>query len=72
MLFGEAAADPTRVPFYIGVGIKHFSIAPARLTQMLKTLRRFTQPECVRIADAVLEAPRAIDVQRVLVQLQGG
>ena len=46
--------------------------APARLTQMLKTLRRFTLPECTRIAEAVLEAPRAIDVQRVLVQLQGG
>ena len=72
ILFGESAADPVRVPFYIGVGIKQFSIAPARLTQMVKTLRRFTQPECVRIADAVLEAPRAIDVQRVLVQLQGG
>lgn len=72
LLFGEAAADPVRVPFYVGIGIKHFSIAPARLTPVLRTLRRFTLGECSKIAHAVLEAPRAIDVQRVLVQLQGG
>lgn len=72
LLFGELAADPMRVPFYIGVGIRHFSVAPARLPQILRALRRFTQPECAKIAASVLEAPRAIDVQRVLVQLQGG
>jgi phosphotransferase system enzyme I (PtsI) len=71
ILFGESAADPMRVPFYVGVGIRHFSVAPARLPQILRSLRRFTQPECARIAASVLEAPRAIDVQRVLVQLQG-
>lgn len=71
ILFGETAADPVRVPFYVGAGIRHFSIAPARVTQMLRTLRRFSYAECTRIAEAVLEAPRAIDVQRVLVQLQG-
>jgi phosphoenolpyruvate-protein kinase (PTS system EI component) len=70
ILFGEAAADPVRVPFYVGVGVRQFSIAPARLTAVLRTLRRFTMAECTRIANAVLEAPRAIDVQRVLVQLQ--
>lgn len=69
VLFGEAAADPLRVPFYLGIGIRQFSIAPARLTAVLDTLQRFTLPECTRIANAVLEAPRAIDVQRVLLQL---
>ena len=69
VLFGEGAADPRRVPFYIGVGIKHFSVAPVRLNGMLKVLRRYTVGECNKIADKILNAPRALDVQRVLVQM---
>ena len=30
VLFGETAAEPERVPFYIGVGYRSFSVAPAR------------------------------------------
>ena len=70
ILFGESAADPLRVPFYVGVGVRAFSVAPVRLNGMLKVLRRFTTPECQQIAEQVLEAPRALDVQRVLVGLQ--
>ncbi len=69
ILFGEGAADPRRVPFYLGVGITSFSVAPVRLTGLLKVLRRFTVSECNKIADKILNAPRALDVQRVLVQL---
>ncbi len=69
ILFGEGAADPRRVPFYLGVGITSFSVAPVRLTSLLKVLRRFTVTECNKIADKILNAPRALDVQRVLVQL---
>lgn len=69
VLFGEGAADPMRVPFYVGVGITHFSIAPVRLNGMLKTLSRFTVGECAKISDKILNAPRALDVQRVLVRL---
>ena len=56
-------------PFYLGVGITSFSVAPVRLTGMLKVLRRFTVSECNKIADRILNAPRALDVQRVLVRL---
>ncbi|MHC4512180.1 MAG: phosphoenolpyruvate--protein phosphotransferase [Planctomycetota bacterium] len=69
ILFGEGAADQRRVPFYLGVGITSFSVAPVRLTGMLKVLRRFTVSECNKIADRILNAPRALDVQRVLVRL---
>ncbi|MCC6670385.1 MAG: phosphoenolpyruvate--protein phosphotransferase [Planctomycetes bacterium] len=68
-LFGEAAADPMRLPFYLGVGLRSFSIAPVRLNGTLKVLRRFSIEECKRIAERVLEAPRSLDVQRVLVGL---
>jgi phosphotransferase system enzyme I (PtsI) len=69
ILFGEGAADPQRIPFYLGAGITSFSVAPVRLTGMLNVLRRFTISECHQITAKILNAPRALDVQRVLVQL---
>lgn len=69
VLFGESAADPERVPFYIGVGYRSFSVAPVRLRGMLKVLGRYSADECRRIGARMLEAPRTLDVQRVLVNL---
>jgi phosphoenolpyruvate-protein phosphotransferase len=69
VLFGEGAADPVRIPFYLGVGIRSFSVAPVNLVGVLQVLQRFTIDECRRIAERLLEAPRALDVQRVLVRL---
>jgi len=69
VLFGESAAEPMRVPFYIGVGYRSFSVAPVRLRGMLKVLARYSVDECRRIAARMLEAPRTLDVQKVLVNL---
>lgn len=70
LLFGESAADPVRVPFYLGVGFRSFSIAPVRLRSMLKVIGRYSIEECRRIAARILEAPRTLDVQKVLVNLE--
>ncbi|MGK0201215.1 MAG: phosphotransferase system enzyme I (PtsI) [Planctomycetota bacterium] len=70
VLFGESAAEPVRVPFYVGVGYRHFSVAPVRLRGMLKVLARYSADECRRIAARMLEAPRTLDVQKVLVNLE--
>ena len=40
VLFGESAADPVRMPFYLGVGYRSFSIAPVRLRGVLKVMAR--------------------------------
>lgn len=69
VLFGEEAAEPQRVPFYLGIGVTRFSVAPVRLNGMLSMLGRFTMPECKKITEKILNAPRALDVQRVLVRL---
>ena len=58
-----------RVPFYVGVGYRSFSVAPVRLRGMLKVLARYSVDECRRIAARMLEAPRTLDVQKVLVNL---
>jgi phosphotransferase system enzyme I (PtsI) len=69
LLFGESAADPVRLPFYLGVGYRSFSVAPVRLRGVLKVVARYTVEECRRIAARILEAPRTLDVQKVLVNL---
>lgn len=70
VLFGESAADPVRLPFYLGAGYRRFSIAPVRLRGVLKVLVRYSTEECRRIAARVLEAPRSIDVQKVLLHVE--
>jgi len=70
VLFGESAADPVRFPFYVGVGYRTFSIAPVRLRGVIKVLSRYTVDECRRIAARILEAPRTLDVQKVLVNIE--
>jgi phosphotransferase system enzyme I (PtsI) len=70
VLFGESAADPVRMPFYLGVGYRSFSIAPVRLRGVLKVLARYSLDECRRIAARILEAPRTLDVQKVLVNIE--
>ena len=72
VLFGESAADPVRVPFYLGAGFRSFSIAPVRLRSVLKVMARYSIEECRRIAARILEAPRALDVQKVLVNIETG
>jgi len=72
VLFGEGAADPVRLPFYLGIGVRSFSVAPVRVNGMLDIMGRFTIDECEAIAKRVLQAPRGLDVQRVLVQVAEG
>jgi len=72
VLFGESAADPVRLPFYLGVGYRRFSIAPVRLRGLMKVLAHYSADECRRISARVLEAPRTLDVQKVLVNLDPG
>ena len=69
ILFGEGAAERQRLPLYLGIGIRELSVAPARVNGVLKVLRRYTIEECRKIADRILQAPRALDVERILVQL---
>ena len=69
ILFGEGAGDPARIPFYVGIGIREFSIAPVRMNQVLKVFERFAVDECRKIADRILQAPRSLEVQRLLLRM---
>jgi len=71
VLFGESAADPQRLPFYLGIGVRDFAVAPARVGAMLEVLQRYTIDECEKLAEELLQAPRGLDVQRILLKTGG-
>ena len=68
ILFGESAADSRRLPLFLGLGVRDFSVAPVRMSGLLRDLRRYTIDECRKIAEKILQAPRSLDVERILVQ----
>ncbi len=72
VLFGEAASDPVMLPFYLGIGIRSFAVAPVHLTRVLDAAARTTIDECRQLADRLLEAPRSLDIQRLLLRKSGG
>jgi phosphoenolpyruvate-protein kinase (PTS system EI component) len=69
VLFGEHAGDPRLAPLFMGLGVREFSVAPVRMEGMLRALGRYTIDECRKLAEKVLQAPRALDVERILVKL---
>ncbi len=71
VLFGERAGDPRLLPLFLGLGIRDLSVAPVRMEGVLKVLARYTSDECRLLAERVLQAPRALDIERILVQLEG-
>jgi phosphotransferase system enzyme I (PtsI) len=71
VLFGEVAADPVRLPFYLGVGYRDFAIAPVNVAAVLDVLGRVTIDQCESFAEELQEAPRALDAQRILLRSVG-
>jgi phosphoenolpyruvate-protein phosphotransferase (PTS system enzyme I) len=53
---GEMAGNPRYVPLLIGLGVRTFSMAPARIGPVLELLRRVTVPACEALAKEVLAA----------------
>jgi phosphotransferase system enzyme I (PtsI) len=70
VLFGEGACDPLRLPFYVGAGVRTFSIAPVRAKTVRGLLARWTLPECEELAERVLDATSSLDVQRILLEAE--
>jgi phosphotransferase system enzyme I (PtsI) len=58
-LCGEMAGNPRYVPLLIGLGLRTFSMAPARVAHVLDLMRRVTVPECEALAKSVLRSADA-------------
>jgi phosphocarrier protein FPr len=64
---GEAAADPTVIPFLVGLGVEELSVTPTSIAAVRATLAGLDQGECERLAAEALRAGSLSEI-RALVQ----
>ncbi len=67
-LFGEMAADAIRLPIYIGMGYRDFSISPVRIPYFADRLSKFTVERCREIFTRVVSCSSEEEVKKVLVE----
>ena len=63
---GEMGHDPAFVPFFIGIGLRRFSVDPQFLPPMQALIGRLRTADAQRYAAELLAAPSVSDVQAVL------
>jgi phosphotransferase system, enzyme I, PtsP len=51
---GESAADPLMIPFFLGIGIRKFSVAPRHIGGVVATAARYDQPAADEFAHQML------------------
>ena len=66
ILFGEAAGDVSRLPFYVGVGITKISVSPARLAQVHHSLSKIDGEQARLLTEKVLNATTATECKELL------
>lgn len=65
-LCGEMAGNPRYVPLLIGIGVRTFSMAPARVGPVIDLMRRVVVPECEALAKASLASGDADETAKLL------
>ena len=66
---GESAADPTMIPFYLGVGIRKLSVAPRHFRLVRETLSRYSCEEAEQYAAELLAIRSLREMDRRLTAL---
>jgi phosphoenolpyruvate-protein kinase (PTS system EI component) len=51
---GDSAANPMMLPFYLGIGIRRFSVAPPRIADLRRRLSGLTLEDSQRISGEML------------------
>ncbi|MFP4363771.1 MAG: phosphoenolpyruvate--protein phosphotransferase [Spirochaetia bacterium] len=66
---GNIAADPYMLAFFIGIGIKKFSVDPKVLPSVQRAIQKINSLEAAGLSKRLMAARRLEDVQSVLEQL---
>jgi YHS domain-containing protein len=66
---GELAADVSMLPVLVGLGIRHFSLAPGAVSEVRTALGQLDEWECGRLAQQCLAADTAQEVRTLLGRL---
>jgi phosphoenolpyruvate-protein phosphotransferase (PTS system enzyme I) len=65
---GEMAADPVLLPLLAGLGLREFSMTPAAIPVAKQVVRGLRLSDTRRLANRVLKAATAADVEKVLAE----
>ncbi len=63
---GDSAADPSMLPFYIGVGIRNFSVSPQSLPALHRAAASLTLTDAELRAEAMLATRSAREMQQMI------
>jgi phosphoenolpyruvate-protein kinase (PTS system EI component) len=55
---GEMGCDPRYIPFFIGIGVRVFSLEPGHLAKVQRLIERISVPEAEAYAHGMLETNR--------------
>jgi phosphoenolpyruvate-protein phosphotransferase (PTS system enzyme I) len=71
-LCGEMAGNPRYVPLLIGLGVRTFSMAPARVGSVIDLMRRVHLSDCDALATAALAARDPGDTYKLIEAFEAG
>lgn len=63
---GDSAADPSMLPFYIGVGIRNFSVSPQSIPALHRAAASLTLDDARTRAEAMLSTRSAREMQHMI------
>jgi phosphotransferase system enzyme I (PtsI) len=63
---GEMAGNPRYIALLIGLGVRTFSLAPARAAPVIDLMRRLTVPDCEKLAQEALASGDADETARLI------
>ncbi|MDD5585973.1 MAG: phosphoenolpyruvate--protein phosphotransferase [Alphaproteobacteria bacterium] len=71
-LCGEMAGDPRATAMLLGLGLREFSMAPARLPFVKQVIRALSMPQAVAFAESIMATPDENVILALLERQQGG
>ncbi len=66
---GEMGRDPRYVPFFIGIGVRVFSLDPAHIGTVQDWIQRISIPEAEQYAQTLLETDRINRIEETLARM---
>ncbi|MFP4373136.1 MAG: phosphoenolpyruvate--protein phosphotransferase [Spirochaetaceae bacterium] len=65
---GDSAASPVMLPFYLGIGIRRFSVAPSRIPELRHRIGNLTVADAQRVSEEMLGIRSIREMEQYLEQ----
>jgi len=67
---GEMGRDPRYIPFFLGIGVRIFSVEPGHLASTQKLIEQLSIPEAEAYARSLLETNRIALIEEIIKRMQ--